>query len=55
MLSNVQIDDHSGNIRIASPYEMTGDHYGFWEIKAKQEELFKVHLKQEPMFICRLK
>ena len=52
MLFNVQIDDHSGNIRIASPYGITqgqlpwisGERYGFWEINAKQEELFKVHL-----------
>ena len=50
MLSNVQIDDHNGNMRIATPYVMTGDHYGFWEINAKQEELFKVHMKQDQPF-----
>ena len=55
MLFNIQIDDHSGNIRIASPYGMTGDRYGFWEIKAKQEELFKVRKQDQPIFICRLK
>ena len=45
MLFNVQIDDHTGNIRIASPSGMTKEHYGFWEINAKREELFKVRSK----------
>ena len=45
MLFNVQIDDHTGNIRIASPSGMTREHYGFWEINAKREELFKVRSK----------
>ena len=53
MLSNVQIDDHNGNMRIATPYVMTGDHYGFWEINAKQEELFKVHMKQDQPLCCK--
>ena len=45
MLPNLQIDFHTVNMRIASPFwvmgSVMGEHHGFWEINAKRaEELF---------------
>jgi hypothetical protein len=45
MLPNLQIDFHTANLRIASPFwvmgSVMGEHHGFWEINAERaEELF---------------